>query len=185
MSQTPPFLLTFEIFNWNVHSWLVDYGDSSNVMPYLVCKKLNANPHICKTKIIQLDNSNVNVMGKLKDVLICLTQKFKVHKTIDIIFLDILEAYGVILSRDWSAKINGYFSTDQSHLWLPYKGQLNKIKVEQEQYMKHMVTDLNYLNGLILFYTSILNNFYFETLFCELNSQLSPNANSYTQFELH
>ena len=53
--QTPPFLLTFEIFNRNVHNYLVDLGDSSNAMPYSVCKKLNAQPKICKTKIIRLD----------------------------------------------------------------------------------------------------------------------------------
>ena len=50
--QTPPFLLTFEIFNRNVHNCLVDPGASSNVIPYSVCKKLNAQPNICKTKII-------------------------------------------------------------------------------------------------------------------------------------
>ena len=49
-SQTPPFLLTFYIFNRNVHNRLVDSGASSNVMPYSVCKKLNAQPQICKTK---------------------------------------------------------------------------------------------------------------------------------------
>ena len=54
-SQTPPFLLTFDIFNRNVHNCLVDSGASSNVIPYSVCKKLNAQPKIFKTKIIQLD----------------------------------------------------------------------------------------------------------------------------------
>ena len=48
-SQTPPFLLTFEIFNHNVHNCLVDPGALSNVMPYLVCKKINAEPQICST----------------------------------------------------------------------------------------------------------------------------------------
>ena len=33
----PPFLLTFEIFNNNVHNCMVDFGASSNVMPYSVC----------------------------------------------------------------------------------------------------------------------------------------------------
>ena len=46
-SQTPPFLLTFEIFNRNVHNCLVDSRASSNVMPYSVCKKLNAQPKMC------------------------------------------------------------------------------------------------------------------------------------------
>ena len=43
-SQTLPFLLTFEIFKLNVHNCLVDFGASSNVMPYSICKKLNAEP---------------------------------------------------------------------------------------------------------------------------------------------
>ena len=51
-SQTLPFLLNFEIFNRNVHNCLVDSGASSNVMPYSVCKKLNAEPQMSKTNII-------------------------------------------------------------------------------------------------------------------------------------
>ena len=38
-SKNPPFLLTFEIFNHNVHNCLVDSGASVNVMPLSVCKK--------------------------------------------------------------------------------------------------------------------------------------------------
>jgi len=33
----PLFLLTFEIFNYNVHNCLVDYGASTNVMPFINC----------------------------------------------------------------------------------------------------------------------------------------------------
>ena len=88
-SQIPPFLLTFKIFNQNVHNCLVDFGTSSNVMPYLVCKKLNAKPQMSKTKIIQLDRSQVKVFGELKDVLIRLSLNSKVHQTIDIIVVDI------------------------------------------------------------------------------------------------
>ena len=39
--KTPPFLLTFEIFNHNVHNCLVDSRASVNVMPLSVCKKIN------------------------------------------------------------------------------------------------------------------------------------------------
>ena len=34
-SHTPPFLLTYEIFNKNVHNCLVDSGASSNIYPNL------------------------------------------------------------------------------------------------------------------------------------------------------
>ena len=59
-----------------------------------------------------LDRSHVKVLGELKDVLNCLSSNSKVHQTIDIIVVDIPEAYGVILSKDWSAKLNKYFATD-------------------------------------------------------------------------
>ena len=87
---------------------------------------------MCGTKIIQLDRSHVKVMGELKDVMIRLSSNSKVHQVIDVIVVDILEAYGVILSRDWSTKLNKYFATEWSHLWLPFKGQPNKIKVDRE-----------------------------------------------------
>ena len=81
-------------------------------MQYLVCNKLNVEPHMRKTIIIQLDRSQVKVFGELKDVLLHLSSNFKVHQTIDVIFLDILEAYGVILSKNWSTKLNKYFATN-------------------------------------------------------------------------
>ena len=40
-TKNPPFLLTFEIFNHNMHNCLVDSGASVNVMPISVCKKIN------------------------------------------------------------------------------------------------------------------------------------------------
>ena len=109
-------------------------------------------------------------MGELKDVMIRLASKSKVHQVIDVIVVDILEAYGLILSRDWLAKLNGYFATVWSHLWLPFKGQPNKIKVDRERYMKHRVTNLNNTNESVMFNHSILGNFYFETFFGELEA---------------
>ena len=43
-SHTPPFLLTYEIFNKNVHNCLVDSGASSNILPKSICTKLNVQP---------------------------------------------------------------------------------------------------------------------------------------------
>jgi hypothetical protein len=112
----PPFLLTFEIFNRNMHNCLVDSGASSNVMPYFVCKKLNATPTKISTHIIQLDISEVKVIEELKDVMIRIASNPKIHQVIDIVVVDIPEAYGIFLSHDWSHKLQGYFSSDWSHL---------------------------------------------------------------------
>ena len=40
-SKHPPFLLTFEIFNHNVHNCLVDSWASVNVMPISIYKRIN------------------------------------------------------------------------------------------------------------------------------------------------
>ena len=42
IKRVPPFLLTFEIFNRNVHNCMIDSGASSNVTLVSVCRKLNA-----------------------------------------------------------------------------------------------------------------------------------------------
>ena len=36
--RTPTFLITSEIFNFNIHNYLVESGASMNVMPLSVCK---------------------------------------------------------------------------------------------------------------------------------------------------
>jgi hypothetical protein len=98
----PPFLLTFEVFNRNLHNCLVDSGASSNVMPLSICKKLNTVPLKRDKHVIQLDKTQVKVMGELKDVMIRIATHPKFVQVIDIIVVDIPEAYGFLLSREWS-----------------------------------------------------------------------------------
>jgi hypothetical protein len=98
-------------------------------MPWSVCQKINVEVEPSSLKIIQLDRTDVKVMGELKNVLIRLSSNPKVHQFIDIIVVDIPEVYGMFLSRDWSEQLHGYFATDWSHLWLPENGKPNKIRV--------------------------------------------------------
>ena len=67
-SQTLPFLLSFKIFDHNVHNCLVDYGDSCNVMPLSICKKINGEPTPSPCNIIQLHRSTVKVTREIKSV---------------------------------------------------------------------------------------------------------------------
>ena len=56
--------------------------------------------------------------------------------------VEIPDGYGIILNRDWSARLKGYFALDWSHLWLPHKRVPNWIKILREPYMKHTITKL-------------------------------------------
>ena len=154
-NKNPPFLLTFEIFNHNVHNCLVDSGASVNVMSLSVCKRINGQPKPSTWRVFQLDRTNVKVIGEMEDVLVRLSSNDKVCQFIDIVVADIPEAYGIVLSRDWSAKLKGYFSSDWSHLWLLYIGSSNQIKVLREPHMKHNVTQFKGKNEPV---DSVLGN---------------------------
>ena len=158
-SKHPPFLLTFEIFNHNVHNCLVDSGTSVNVMPISVCKKINGNPKPSTWRVVQLDRTDVKVIGELEDVLVRLASNDKVFQVINIVVADIPDAYGLVLSRYWLAKLNGYFASDWSHLWLPYKGSPNQIKILREPHMRYNVTQLNEKNELVDY---VLGNYFIE-----------------------
>jgi hypothetical protein len=98
-------------------------------MSYSFFQKINVVREKSMTRIIQLERSDVKVMGKFKDVLIGLDSYPIVHQVIYIIVVYILESNGLLLSRDWSTKLQGYFSTNWTHLWLPYKGRTNQLEL--------------------------------------------------------
>lgn len=122
-SVCPPFLLSFEIFNCNVHNCLVDFSTAYNVMPLSIAKKVNAQWSETSMWIIQLNWTLVPTIGELWGVIIQLSHDDRVHQCINIVVVDILKAYGLLLSRDWSPKLDGYFAIDWTHMWFPYKGK--------------------------------------------------------------
>ena len=103
-----------------------------------------------------MDRTYVKVIGEMEDVLVCLASNEKVFQVINIVVDDIPDAYGLVLSRDWSAKLNGYFTTDWSHLWLSYKGSPNQIKILREPHMKYNVTQLEEKNEPVDFVLGII-----------------------------
>ena len=82
-------MLTFDIFNRNVHNDMIDSGASSNVIPLSVCKKLYATWEPFPIQIFQLDRSKVKVVGRLRNVLLRLAIDPRILQTIDIVIADI------------------------------------------------------------------------------------------------
>ena len=104
----------------------------------------------------------VKFIVEMKDVLIRLYADTRVRQFIDIMVVDILEAYGLILSRDWSTELNGYFATDWSHMWLPFNNVQNQIKILREPHMKYNVTQLEGKDEPVNSSYLVLENYYLE-----------------------
>jgi hypothetical protein len=99
-SQTTHFLITFDIYNYNVHNYFVDLGSSSNIISCFVCQRINNVPSKCITGIIQLYSYDVKVMRELNHGMIILALDPKVFQVINIVIVDIPIAYGLLFSRD-------------------------------------------------------------------------------------
>jgi len=91
---------SFEIFNCNIHNCLVDSGALANIMLLSIAKKINAQWSKTSMNIIQLNRTCLPAIGELQDVIIRLSHDSRVHHCINIIFVDISEVYGLLLSRD-------------------------------------------------------------------------------------
>ena len=90
-------------------------------MPLSVCKKINGQPKPSTWQVLQLEKTTVKVIGEMEDAMIRLSANERVCQYIDIVVADIPDAYGLVLSRDWLARLDGYFASNWSHLWLHHK----------------------------------------------------------------
>jgi hypothetical protein len=73
----------------SLHNCLVDSGASSNDMPLSICRKLNVIPLHSDKHVMQLDRTQVKVMGGLRDVMIGIETHPKFVQVIDIIAVEI------------------------------------------------------------------------------------------------
>ena len=94
----------------------------------------------------------------------------------------------MLLSRDWLAKLNGYFSTDWSHLLLPQQGKGEMLRVNRERYMKYVVMEINGPNEPVMFTNSILGNYSFNVYATEICWRVScrnvEETLTHTQLEI-
>lgn len=126
-------------------------------------------------KIVELDKTKVKFLGGMNVVLIKVASNPKFCQIIDILFVDVLEFYGLILRRDWSKELHSYFATIWSHPWLPYNGKPNQIHVDMENHMKYYGTDLDEENEPVVFKNNILGNYSLESFFGDFEAQSSPS----------
>ena len=81
-------------------------------MPLSFFEKISGQPKPSTWKVRQLDRTTIKVIGEMEGVLILLSADERVCQYIDIVVVDIPDAYGLVLSRDWSASLDGYFASN-------------------------------------------------------------------------
>lgn len=72
-----------------------------------------------------------------------MTTDLQIKDINDILVVEIMEMYGFLLSREWKRCLRGWFSTNFTQLWLPWKGLNNHIKIDVETKLKAMIIEYN------------------------------------------
>lgn len=123
---------------------------------------------------MELDQSQFQDIGELNQVTIRLSLNPKLCQVIDILVFNMPKFYGLILSRGWSENLHGYFVTDWSHMWLPYSGKPNQIRVYHEKHHNYIVTELEEENESVTYSRNIIGNYSVESFLGNFNANTSP-----------
>jgi hypothetical protein len=106
-----------------LHNCVTDTGVRHNVIPLRVMRRLAIEcTRPCKD-LLDLDSRTLETIGYIKDLSITYDQAPNVSMLINMIVVDILEAYGMILWREWSTKVRkGRYFMEGNHFTFPHKG---------------------------------------------------------------
>ena len=114
--KPPPFYVSLIIGDKLVHNCMVDSGATSSVMPKKIADQLGLVYRPLEKGVVQLDGSTVNTLGVVKDANLTLhaCPNFSIPQ--DIFVIDLPPYFALCLSREFTAKIGGYLSSDWSHM---------------------------------------------------------------------
>lgn len=106
-------------------------------------------------KVTQLDMTEVPVVGELHNIHMQLAFDPRMEHMVDISVVDVADTYGLILGRDWARRLNGYMATDFSHMWLPWKGLANQIRINNTPRLRLTVTEYGEPNKILFVETNM------------------------------
>ena len=134
-----PFYISLNIRDKILHNAMLDSGASHNLMPKAVMENLGLEVTQPYKNLYSFDSSQVKCVGLIKNLDFALTQLPAKNLVMDVVVADITPKYGMLLSRAWSAKIQGSLQMDMSFATIPVFNQTRRLY--REARMKYMVSN--------------------------------------------
>jgi hypothetical protein len=98
-----------------LHNCMLDSGSSHNLMPKVIMEKLGLEVTRPYRDIYPFDSRKIKCLGMIKDLVVNLTQIPMKSILMDVVVVDILAKYGMLLSRSWGAKLGGFLKLDMMY----------------------------------------------------------------------
>ena len=113
---------------------MLDSGASSCVMSKKVMQQLNLRISRPYHNICAMNSKKIEVHGLIKDLQVHLAAFPDIQITMDIVVIDVLDAWGTLLSRKWEVGLGGNLQMDLTYATIPTpKGAMVRLNKELER----------------------------------------------------
>jgi len=121
-SNISPFYVTLTIHDQLLHNCMLYSGASHNLMPKVIMEKLGFDITKPYKYLCTFDSNKVWCLGLIKDLFIYLAQIPNKIIIMDIVVVDVLPSFGMLLSRSWGEKLGGTIQLDLSYETITFFG---------------------------------------------------------------
>ena len=115
----PPFYIALEINQLTLHNCMLNSRAEVNVMPLRVMEQLELRPSRKFNNVCGMDSRPVKSKGVIENLNMKLAAYPEIEVNMNVLVLDILDTWGMLLSREWAAKLAGSIQMDLSYATIP------------------------------------------------------------------
>jgi len=111
IEEVPPFYINLKIHDMTLHNAMLDSGTSHNLMPKVIMVELGLDITRPYKDLFSFDSRKFKCLDLIKDLVVSLAQ----IPSKNMVVVDILPKFGMLLSRSWAAKLRGTLRMDMSY----------------------------------------------------------------------
>jgi len=137
--NNPPFYLSLGTNGLSLNNCMLDFRASTNVMSLKVMEQLGLKKTRPYGNVFGIDSKKVKVCGLCEDVEVYLIEFPHISLIMNIVVIDFLDAWGMLLSRIWSVALGGFLNMDLTHTNIPMGDGTFEILYSQERDKKHVM----------------------------------------------
>jgi hypothetical protein len=137
--NNPTFYLPLGMNDLCLNNCMLDSRASENVMSLKVMEQLGLKMTRTYGNVCGIDSKKVKVYGLCEDVEVYLIDFPHISLIMNIVVIDVPDAWGMLLLRSWYASLGGFLSMDLTHTHIPMGDGTFELLYSREQAKKHVM----------------------------------------------
>jgi hypothetical protein len=117
--NNPPFYLSLGMNGLYLNNCMIDSGALENLMSLKVMEELDLKMTRPYGNVSGIDSKKVKFYELCEDVEVYLIDFPHISLIMNIVVIDVPDAWGMLLSRSWSTSLGGFLDMDLTHAHIP------------------------------------------------------------------